>query len=71
MMGRQSEESMRVGLEDIDLASCSNVCISCYNCGTFPGMTLVSLLWCGGGGEVSLLISLFSMKISRRKAGQD
>ena len=41
---------MRVGLEDIDLASCLNICISCYNCGTSPGMTLVSLLWC----EVSL-----------------
>ena len=26
-MGRQSEESMRVGLEDIDVTSCLNVCI--------------------------------------------
>ena len=43
-MGRQSEESMRVGLEDIDLANCLIVSISCYNCG-IPGVTLVSLLW--------------------------
>ena len=26
-MGRQSEESMRVGLEDIGVTSCLNVCI--------------------------------------------
>ena len=26
-MGRQSEESMRVGLEDIDVTSCLNACL--------------------------------------------
>ena len=51
---------MRVGLEDIDVTSCLNVCIVVII--NLPPVTLYVSL-CGRyrvGGEVSLLIFLFS-----------
>ena len=44
-MGRQSEESMRVGLEDIDVTSFLNVCIVVIIAEIPPPATLCVVLW--------------------------